>query len=197
MVSTPLHRGRQDLVVDQSCDMRAPAVFMVNTIVVVSTPLHRGRQDWVVNSILCDVRAATVFRVDAIVRVSTPLHRRRQDLVYINWVTCVPLLSSGTLLSINWGDMRAAAVFKVDAIVRVSTPLHRGRQDLVDAKTLKVVWFFLIENVRPVELTPYKFVGCYDQYESNAPSLRIFKSNVPKSFASHENCMLNDHYVNV
>ncbi|KAL4284615.1 hypothetical protein GQ457_16G023260 [Hibiscus cannabinus] len=102
MVSTPLHRGRQDLVADGGrrncrgvhstpsreiglgcksilCDMRAAAAFRVDAIAEVSTPLHRGRQDWVVNSILCDMRAAAVFRVDAIVRVSTPLHRGRQD----------------------------------------------------------------------------------------------------------------------
>ncbi|KAL4297265.1 hypothetical protein GQ457_12G030120 [Hibiscus cannabinus] len=110
--------------------------------------------------------------------------------------------------------MRAAAVFGVDAIVRVSTPFHRGRQDWVYInwgdmraaavfrdktyqKRKKKKFIKMSHNARPVELTPYKFVGCYDQYESNAPSLRTFKSNVPKSFASHENCMLNDHYINV
>ncbi|KAL4348414.1 hypothetical protein GQ457_04G015150 [Hibiscus cannabinus] len=107
--------------------------------------------------------------------------------------------------------MRAAAVFRVDEIVRVSTPFHRGRQDWVyinwgdmraaavfrDKTYQKRKKKKFIKRVIPVELTPYKFVGCYDQYESNAPSLRTFKSNVPKSFASHKNGMLNDHYINV
>ncbi|KAL4364189.1 hypothetical protein GQ457_04G017180 [Hibiscus cannabinus] len=103
MMSTPLHRGRQDLVVYQSCgDMRAAAVFRGrrNCRGVHSAP-PRGIGLGVDQS--CgDMRAVAVFRVDAIVK----------DLVYI-----------------NWGDMHAAAVFRVDAIVKVSTPLHRGRQD--------------------------------------------------------------------
>ncbi|KAL4366399.1 hypothetical protein GQ457_05G025860 [Hibiscus cannabinus] len=64
-VSTPLHRGRQDLVTQLS-----------------GCPLHStegDRTELYIN--WGDMRAAAVFRVDAIVRVSTPLHRGRQDLV--------------------------------------------------------------------------------------------------------------------
>ncbi|KAL4303854.1 hypothetical protein GQ457_10G007320 [Hibiscus cannabinus] len=69
MVSTPLHRGRQDLVVDQSETQLS------------GCPLHPPRETILgVNQSCGDMRAAAVFRVDAIVRVSTPLHRGRQDL---------------------------------------------------------------------------------------------------------------------
>ncbi|KAL4298137.1 hypothetical protein GQ457_12G012420 [Hibiscus cannabinus] len=114
MVSTPLHRGRQDLVVDQSCgDMHAAAVFRTQ---LSGCPLHSTEGDMTGLYINWgDMRAVVVFRVDAIVRVSTPLHRGRQDWVgrrncqgvhstppretglgcILTGVTCVPLLSSG------------------------------------------------------------------------------------------------------
>ncbi|KAL4296218.1 hypothetical protein GQ457_12G001320 [Hibiscus cannabinus] len=134
------------------------------------------------------MRAAAVFRVDAIVR------GRRNSRV------STPSTEGDRLVYNQLGDMRAAAVFRVDAIVRVSTPSTRETRlgctsrDKTYQKRKKKKF---IKRVIPVELTPYKFVGCYDQYESNAPSLRTFKSNVPKSFASHKNGMLNDHYINV
>ncbi|KAL4283173.1 hypothetical protein GQ457_16G016810 [Hibiscus cannabinus] len=110
-VSTPLHRGRQDLVVDQSKVRR-------NCRGVHSTlPRETGLG---VDQSCGDMRVVAAFRVDEIVGVSTPLHRGRQDLVVDqsggrpncqnvqstspretglgvdkSVVTCVPLLSSG------------------------------------------------------------------------------------------------------
>ncbi|KAL4340998.1 hypothetical protein GQ457_08G022800 [Hibiscus cannabinus] len=68
MVSTPLHRGRQDLVVDgvhstppretrlgcKWCPLHSTEgdkTWLVDAIVGVSTPLHRGRQDLVVDGV--------------------------------------------------------------------------------------------------------------------------------------------------
>ncbi|KAL4317837.1 hypothetical protein GQ457_18G009940 [Hibiscus cannabinus] len=64
-VSTPLHRGRQDLVIHQLGDMRGAVVFRVDAIVGVSTPLRETGLG--VNQSCGDMRAAAVFRVDAIV----------------------------------------------------------------------------------------------------------------------------------
>ncbi|KAL4367810.1 hypothetical protein GQ457_05G016400 [Hibiscus cannabinus] len=71
-VFTPLHRGRQDLVVDQSEGRR-------NCQGVHSTPPRETR--FGLDQSCGDMRATAAFRVDAIVKVSTPLHRGRQDLV--------------------------------------------------------------------------------------------------------------------
>ncbi|KAL4295192.1 hypothetical protein GQ457_12G007040 [Hibiscus cannabinus] len=135
-MSTPLHRGRQDLG-RRNCQG------------IHSTPSRETRLG--VNQSCGDMRAAVVFRVDAIFEVSTPLHRGRQD-----WVTqlsgCSLHSTEGdkTELYINWGDMHAAAIFRVDAIVNVSTPLHRGRQDLVVHQSCGLICFaFPLENKTP------------------------------------------------
>ncbi|KAL4348789.1 hypothetical protein GQ457_17G009000 [Hibiscus cannabinus] len=66
-VSTPLHRGRHDLVVNQSCRLNCQCVH--------STPPRETRLG--VDQSCGDMRTAAVFRVNAIVEVSTPLHRGR------------------------------------------------------------------------------------------------------------------------
>ncbi|KAL4384570.1 hypothetical protein GQ457_15G014880 [Hibiscus cannabinus] len=110
MVSTPLHRGRQDLVVDQSCgDMRAAAVFRVDAIVDVSTPLHRGRQDLVVHQSCM---------------TCVPLLSSGRNC---QGVHSTPLRETGLGCPSILCDMRAAAVFRVDAIVGVSTPPRETR----------------------------------------------------------------------
>ncbi|KAK9003863.1 hypothetical protein V6N11_018759 [Hibiscus sabdariffa] len=70
-VSTPLHRGRQDLVVDQS-EVTCISLLSSGAIVKVSTPLLRGRQDLVIDQSEGRRNYQGVH--------STPLHRGRHDL---------------------------------------------------------------------------------------------------------------------
>ncbi|KAL4319193.1 hypothetical protein GQ457_18G008030 [Hibiscus cannabinus] len=105
MVSTPLQRGRDDLVVDgvhstppmetilgcRWCPLHSTEgdkTWLRNCQGVHSTPPRETRL--IVDQSYGDMRAAAIFRVDAIVEVSTPLHRGRQDWVVhqLGWHAC-------------------------------------------------------------------------------------------------------------